>query len=196
MARRSPWLVRFFTRHVKRFYLAQLPCGPAVKEWQTGSGAGRPADRRAQSPLLVGPAGRPGADRVVSGPCPLLRPWTRTRYGAIGSSSVWAISVSSGKQREGLGSSSAPSCAILARATDRALDHGSGPLRRRARTAAGHSTRSGSSRTPPGTGGHSAAGSGVSLLGRALSRSAGPVRPGHRCRTGRRPDRRGVAYLH
>ena len=130
---------------------ARLPCGPALKEWQTGSGAGRPADRRAQSPLLVGPAGRPRADRVVSGPCPLLRPWTRTRSSAIESSSVLGVFGVEPKTMRGAREFLRTSRSILARPRTALWITAQGRFADARERPPAHSTRSGSSRTSPGT---------------------------------------------
>ena len=181
MVRRSPRLVRFFTRHVKRFHLARnFHAVRLSRTRQTGSGAGRPVDRRAQSPLVVGPAGRPGADRVVSGPCPLL-PHGRGRARALsnlrasGRVRHRARTTARGA-REFLRTSRAilarPRTALWITAQGRFADARERPAAIQPGVA--HLV------TSPGTSGHSAAGSGVSLLARALPRSARPVRPAHR----------------
>ena len=188
LARRSPLLVRFFIRHVKRFYLARN--FHAVRLSRSGRPGPLPG-----GPLIVVLNHPSWWDPLVGIVLTELFP-DRSHFAPMDADALrryrifdrmGMFGVESGHS-EGLESSFAPAAPSL-------LDRGprSGSRLRVAlptrRTAAGRSTRSGASRTPPEAGGHSAAGSGVSLLGRALSRSAGPVRPSHHCRTGRRPIR-------
>ena len=196
IVRRSPWLVRFFTRHVKRFYLARN--FHAVRLSRTGRPAPVP-----DVPLIVVLNHPSWWDPLVGLVLTELFPdrahyapmdaHALLRYRIFERLGVFGIEPATSRgAREFLRTG----CCDPRAATDRALDHGPGPIRRPARKAGGHRARGGSSRTSPATGRDSAAGSGVSLLARALPRSTRPIRPGHRRRARRRPVRRGVAYLH
>ena len=146
MVRRSPWLIRLFTRHVKRFYLARD--FHAVRL----SRSGRPGPVP-DGPLIVVLNHPSWWDPLVALVLTELFP-DRAHYAPMDADALrryriferlGMFGIEPGTMRRGKGVP--PHQPLYPRSTaDSALDHGSRPLCRRARTPAGHSTWSGSSR--------------------------------------------------
>ena len=116
VVRRSPWLVRLFTRHVKRFYLARnFHAVRLSRNGRPGHVPDGPPDRRAKSPSWWDARWWPRAGRVVSGPCPLRahgRGLAQAPSNFQASGRIWHRADDNAR---GQGSFSATSCSILAR---------------------------------------------------------------------------------